>query len=197
MLESIARWLDRVIVAADYCSLWLARLGGLLILITVLMITLEVISRALLNQPLGASTELSGYVLAISSSWSFAYALLRKAHIRIDVLYLRLSGTARAVLDLLALALLGVFCVFVVGAVIGVAADSYSQSSLANTPLRTPLWIPQWLWAFGLIWFSLATALLLFRVLMALCMRDPASAQQVAGSPTVDEQIKTETEEPV
>lgn len=192
MLQSLARFLDRLLQAMDRISLWLARLGGFLILATVAMVTLEVISRATIGVSLGASTELSGYVLAISASWSFAYALLHKAHIRIDVLYVRMPRVVRPVLDLIALVMLGLFCVFVVGAVVEVAAGSYAQNALANTPLRTPLWIPQWMWAGGMIWFSLAVAALLLRVLLALLARDPDAAQRVAGSATLDEQIESE-----
>ncbi|MCS4504278.1 hypothetical protein KBTX_01096 [wastewater metagenome] len=191
-MERIARTLDCLITGMDVVSLWLARLGGLLILATVAMVTLEILSRGLLGESLGASTELSGYVLAISASWSFAHSLLRKAHIRIDVLYVLMPRPVRAVLDLLALAMLALFCVFVVGAVTGVAGNSFADNALANTPLQTPLWVPQGLWAGGLIWFSLVVAVLLLRVLVALIARDPAGAQRVAGSATLDEQIEAE-----
>lgn len=195
MLTRLTGWLDRLVSAMDTGSLWLARLGGALILLTVGMVTLEVISRSVWGQSLGASTELSGYVLAISASWSFAYALFRKAHIRIDLLYLRLPRWPRAVLDLVALASLGLFCLFVVGAVMGVASHSYAQGSLANTPLQTPLWIPQWLWAGGMLWFSVAIAVLLLRVILALLMRQPEQVQRLAGSPTLDDQIEAQTAE--
>lgn len=195
MLARLTRWLDRLIVAMDTGSLWLARLGGLLILLTVGMVTLEVITRSVWGRSLGASTELSGYVLAISASWSFAHALFRKAHIRIDLLYLYLTRTPRAVLDLVALASLGLFCVFVVGAVIGVASHSYAQGSLANTPLLTPLWIPQWLWAGGMLWFSISVAVLLLRVILALVSLQPGQVQRLAGSPTLDDQVEAQTME--
>lgn len=192
MLDRLTTWLDRLIAAMDTGSLWLARLGGLLILATVAMVTLEVLSRALIGESLGASTELSGYVLAISSSWAFAHALFRKAHIRIDVAYMRLPETPRAVLDLLALAMLALVCVLVVGAVTDIAMHSFSRGSTANTPLQTPLWIPQGLWAGGLTWFTLAVLVLLARVLVALLARDPAAAQRVASSATLDDQIAAE-----
>ncbi|SHF53612.1 TRAP-type mannitol/chloroaromatic compound transport system, small permease component [Modicisalibacter ilicicola DSM 19980] len=195
MLTRLTDWLDRLIAVMDTGSLWLARFGGLLILLTVGMVTLEVISRGIWGRSLGASTELSGYVLAISASWSFAHALFRKAHIRIDLVYLRLPLTARAILDLVALASLGLFCVFVAGAVLGVASHSYAQGSLANTPLQTPLWIPQWLWAGGMLWFSAAVTVLLLRVLLALLARQPEQVQRLAGSPTLDDQIESETAE--
>ncbi|MGD8429460.1 MAG: TRAP transporter small permease subunit [Ectothiorhodospiraceae bacterium] len=192
MLKSLADALDRILAAMDRVSLWLARLGGLLILATVAMVTLEIITRGIWGWSLGASTEISGYVLAISASWSFAFTLLRKAHIRIDVVYVRLPATIRSLLDLLALSGLGLFCFFVVGSAIKVASSSYAGGSLANTPLQTPLWIPQWMWAAGLIWFSLAVTVLLLRVLVALFMADTESAHRVAGSATLDEQISAE-----
>ncbi|MDZ7809955.1 MAG: TRAP transporter small permease subunit [Arhodomonas sp.] len=132
------------------------------------MVALEIASRGLFGRTMGASTELSGYVLAISASWAFAYSLLEKAHIRIDVVYVLMPRPARALMDLLALTALALFCLFVVGAAGEVAMKSFIGGSDANTPLRTPLWIPQGLWAAGLAWFSLVVAALLLRVLVAL-----------------------------
>lgn len=193
MLARSAVFLDRLLEHMNTGSHWLARLGGLLVLGTVFMVLVEILSRRFLGRSMVAATELSGYVLAISASWSFAYALFRKAHIRIDVLYMQLPLSIRAALDVVALAMLALFCVLIVGAAADVAMSSFAAGSRANTPLGTPLWIPQGLWAAGLIWFSAAVVVVLLRVLVALLARDPQAAQRVGGSATLDEQAAPAT----
>ena len=195
MLSRLTAWLDNVLHWVDRASLWLARIGGLLILATVLMVTAEILSRRFIGRSVVHATELTGYVMAISASWAFAYTLFRKAHIRIDALYLQLPVRVRSLLDLLALAVLALFCVLVVGAALDVAMASWNRGSTANTPLGTPMWIPQFLWAFGLCWFSLAVGLLLLRIVLGLMVLDHASVQRLAGSPTLDDQIDAETRE--
>lgn len=192
MLNRLIIIMDRLLAVARTGSLWLARLGGLLLIATVIMVVVEIAMRGLLGFSLGASTELSGYVLAISASWAFAHALFLKAHIRIDVVYLQLPQALRAAMDVLALVTFVLFSAVVARAAWGVAAESLSRGSLANTPLHTPLWIPQALWLLGLVWFCLAVVLLLVRVGLALLARDTQTVQSLAGSPTLDEQIRSE-----
>lgn len=192
MLERLANINDRLLDLAQAVSLWMARLGGILLVFTVIMITLDILSRSFLGHSLLPSTELSGYVLAICTSWAFAYALLCRAHIRIDVAYLRLPQALRAMLDILTLVAWLLFSITVVRAAWGVAAESFSRGSLSNTPLQTPLWIPQTLWVLGLAWLGIVIVLLLVRILLAMLARDFGVTQPLVGSPSLDEQLQNE-----
>ncbi|MBE0489126.1 MAG: TRAP transporter small permease [Halomonas sp.] len=195
MLQTINTTLDRVLDGVQAGSLWMARAGGVLILMTVVLVTIEVFSRQLVGRSAVHATELTGYVMAISTSWAFAYTLMRKAHIRIDALYLNFPIRVRGVLDLLALLAMAWFCILVAGAAFEVAKDSYLAGATANTPLGTPIWIPQFLWVIGLGWFSLAVGLMGLRVLLGLLANDVDGVQKLAGSPTLDEQISDENHE--
>ncbi|MFO7647861.1 TRAP transporter small permease subunit [Halomonas sp. 3H] len=195
MLQTVNTALDRVLNGVQVGSLWMARAGGVLILMTVVLVTVEVFSRQLMGRSAVHATELTGYVMAISTSWAFAYTLLRKAHIRIDALYLNFPMRIRGGLDLLALLAMALFCVLVVGAAFEVAKDSFTGGARANTPLGTPVWIPQFLWVMGLAWFSLAVGLMTLRVLLGLLAGDVEGVQRLAGSPTLDEQISDENHE--
>ncbi|MGR4068087.1 TRAP transporter small permease subunit [Billgrantia sp. C5P2] len=194
MFQRVNDGLDRALGIVQVGSLWLARAGGVLILLTVAMVTVEVLSRRLMGRSAVHATELTGYIMAISSSWAFAYTLMRKAHIRIDALYVNLPIRIRGVLDLLALLAMALFCVLVVGAAFDIAASSYAGGARANTPLGTPVWIPQALWLLGLAWFALAVGLVLLRVLFALLNGDTGRIQQLAGSPTLDERLEENKE---
>lgn len=195
MLQQANSILDRLLDGAQIGSLWLARAGGALILLTVVIVTIEVITRQLMGRSAVHATEITGYIMAVSTSWCFAYTLLCKAHIRIDALYLNFPTRVRAALDLLALLAMALFCVLVVGAVLDVAYASYAGGATANTPLGTPLWIPQTLWLAGLTWFSFVVCLLTLRVIFAMFQGDIDGIQALAGSPTLDEQIEHENRE--
>ncbi|MDC8443117.1 TRAP transporter small permease [Halomonas aquamarina] len=195
MLEQITSGLDRILQGVQSGSLWLARAGGVLILLAVALVTMEILSRQLIGRSNLHATEITGYVMAISTSWAFAYTLMRKAHIRIDALYVKLPVSARGMLDLIALMSLALFCVLVVGAAFDVAELSYTGGARANTPLGTPVWIPQALWLLGLVWFSVAVVLMSLRVLLGLLSGQMNDVQRLAGSPTLDEQIREENKE--
>ncbi|MDR5907054.1 MULTISPECIES: TRAP transporter small permease subunit [Halomonadaceae] len=197
MFARVNTTLDKLLDVVQIGSLWLARAGGVLILVTVAMVTIEVLSRRFMGRSAVHATELTGYIMAISASWSFAYTLMRKAHIRIDALYLNFPAKVRGLLDLVALLAMALFCILVVGAAFEITSDSYTGGATANTPLGTPIWMPQALWLLGLTWFSVAVGLVTLRVLFGLLGGDIDGVQRIAGSPTLDEQLSEENKEPL
>ncbi|AZT85639.1 TRAP transporter small permease [Marinobacter sp. NP-4(2019)] len=192
MFQRVNSLLDRVLAGVQVGSLWFARAGGVLILLTVALVTTEVLTRQFTGRSAVHATELTGYIMAISASWSFAYTLMCKAHIRIDALYLNFPMKVRGVLDLVALLAMAMFAILVVDAVFSVISASYSGGSTANTPLGTPLWMPQALWFLGLVWFGFAVCMVSLRALFGLLAGDVEGVQKLAGSPTLDEQIEDE-----
>ncbi|MFN2361549.1 MAG: TRAP transporter small permease subunit [Marinobacter sp.] len=195
MLQRVNTVLDQVLTGVQVGSLWMARAAGVMILLTVILVTIEVASRIFMGRSAVHATELTGYIMAISASWSFAYTLMCKAHIRIDALYLTFPMKVRGVLDLIALLALAMFSILVVDAVFQVLSDSYSGGSTANTPLGTPLWMPQMLWLVGLVWFGFAVCVVSLRAFVGLLSGDTEAVQKLAGSPTLDEQIEEENME--
>ncbi|HRP26867.1 MAG TPA: TRAP transporter small permease [Burkholderiaceae bacterium] len=181
VLERLTR-LARVLSRA---AVWV---GGALTLASVLLITFEVVSRRLFGFSMGGADELSGYAFAISITWAFAFTVLERANVRIDVLYQHLPVRVTAFLDWLSLVALGVFAVYLSYYGTLVALTSWEQSSAANTPLATPLWIPQFLWAAGLVWFVIVLLLMLLRSSAALVTGDLELVKTLAGMKTASEE---------
>ncbi len=188
MLETYDRLLHRV----ERLSRLFAWCGGVMLLAMVLLICTEIVMRRTVGHSLGLSFEYSGYTLGISASWSFAYALFHKAHIRIDAGYVRLAPKGRLALDVLALSAFAAFAVMAAQAATGVLGETLARDTVSNTPLHTPMWIPQALWVAGWLWFAFATLLLLGRVVIAAITADADTVRRLAGSSTVDEQIEEE-----
>ena len=79
---------------------WGLWFGGALVLLAALLIGIDVLMRKFLNRSIGGADELAGYALAIGTAWGLAAALLDRAHIRIDSLYVLLPQKLRLALDL-------------------------------------------------------------------------------------------------
>jgi len=151
----------------------------------------EIVGRKLFAFSFGGVDEVSGYVLGIVSAAGFSYALVTRSHMRITIAYGWLPPWLTAALNVLAavtLAAMALFCAWR-GAV--ELAASIESLKPANTPLRTPLWIPQSFWFAGLALF--ATACLAMAVhAIALIFRDRARLDRLYGAHTLDEEIRTE-----
>ena len=137
---------------------------------------------------MGGADELSGYAFAISVTWALAFTALERANVRIDVLYQYLPTRLSALVDWVALVALGVFAVYLSYYGSQVALTSWQMQSAANTPLGTPLWIPQTLWFAGLAWFVIVLALMLLRASTALVTGDVATLKAIAGAKSAVEE---------
>lgn len=188
--DSSPSMLTRLIERARILSRIAVWAGGALTLASVALITTEVLSRRFLGLSLGGSDELSGYAFAIGITWALAFTALERANVRIDVLYQYLPVRLSALLDWLSLVALGVFAVYLSWYAGQVALTSWNMGSAANTPLGTPLWIPQALWVLGLAWFLLVLALMLVRASVALVTGDVAALKQVAGVKSAAEEAE-------
>ena len=116
-------------------------------------VTADVISRKVLGISFEGADELGGYTLAVGAALTFIVALSARAHMRIDVLYGRLSSTPRAVLDWLALVSLAAMAGLLVFLGQQMLGDSLSYGSTAPTPWATPLVWPQSIWLLALVLF--------------------------------------------
>jgi TRAP-type C4-dicarboxylate transport system permease small subunit len=169
-----------------------AGLGGVLLLLAAILVSAEVISRKLLTVVYSGSDELAAYLFAVGTTWSLAHVLVMRGHVRIDALYLRLAPRTRAVLDVLALLTLGVVALTMLDRSFDLAHSNYLEWNRANTPLRTPLSLPQMPWVFGLALFFFSICVALARASIALARGDLLTVSQTAGVASQDEEIESE-----
>lgn len=138
---------------------YLALAAGLLLLFSVCVTLYDVIARHF-GASLGGTDELSGYAMAVSTSWGVSYALTALAHVRIDLLREKGGAMVRAWFDAVSILSLAGVAVTVAYRAWPVLAQSISNNSKANTTLETPLWIPQSLWMAGWLWFAVSAVIL-------------------------------------
>jgi TRAP-type C4-dicarboxylate transport system permease small subunit len=164
--------------------------GGAMVAAAAFMIAVDVLSRKLFGIPLGASSEVSGYVLAIGTSWALALALLDRAHVRIDSLYAVLPLRLCALLDMLALASFMVFAAFTTWQGGKVLLNSIQVDAHSLTPLGTLLAIPQTLWVAGFVLFSAVLLLLFARAAMLLVRGRWEDVQRLLGPRTAQQELE-------
>jgi len=186
------RHLDAALRAAQRLSHAGALGGGLLILAAALLVSVDVTLRKLANTTLGGADELSGYALAIGSTWSFAFVLLARGHVRIDALYQHLPRKLAAVFDLIAIVALLVFASLIAWHGAGVLAQSWQLGARSNSSLAVPLAVPQALWWIGYLGFVVCAALLLLRAVAALLAGDFAAANRLIGARSIEEEAADE-----
>ena len=181
-----------VLGTAKAASRVLVWIGGTLIILSALLVTLEVVLRKVFNVSIGGADELSGYAFGIATSCGFSYALFERAHIRIDAFYNLFPPHLKVAANLLGILLLagfvGVICVMAWGMV----ADTLSHGSRSITPMRTPLALPQIPWLIGWLFFFLCALLLIFESLRALFNGQSRRVNELIGIKTIDEQIEDE-----
>jgi TRAP-type C4-dicarboxylate transport system permease small subunit len=170
-------------------------LGGLAIIGVAVLVCLEVMLRSVFSIGLSAATEISSYVLAVTSAWAFSYALLRRVHVRVDALIRLFPQRIIAWLDLLALLALAWLASMMLWYGASVFSFSFAKGSTAMTPLQTPMWIPQGLWLLGLGLFFITCVVTVVEVGRCLIAGDVAQVNRLAGSFTVEEEALDEIKE--
>jgi len=138
----------------------IAILTGIILLACAGIVLVDIILRRF-GSSFGGTDEISGYVMAIATSWGMAFTLLELGHVRIDILRSRSGSTGRAVFDLFAMAMMAGTVTLIAFRCWPVLSRSLANSSRANTPLETPLALVQTPWFAGWIWFALVSWLTL------------------------------------
>ena len=185
-----ARPLESALKGAAQVSRWLAWIGGAMLLLCAILVSLDVVFRAALKVTYFESFELSTYAFAIATAMGMSYALVSRAHIRIEVLYMMLSPRWRGWFDVVAYAVLalcaGVLLYWCAQLVLG----NYDSGARSNSSLAVRLAIPQGIWLVGLAWFALLAALYALQGLVQCLRGQPEESHRRLGVASLEEEIE-------
>ena len=186
--------LDRLIAH----SFTLARIAGwicgLLLTVSAVLIGLDIALRQTLVVTIGGANELSGYALAVSSSWGCTVALVHRMHVRIDSVYTRLSPRIRALLDIVGLAAFIYFLMFVTFYAWKVLEQSIESNTHSISALGAPLAVPQAVWLAGFAVFLGVASIYLLRAMIAFAKGDLRRVRELLGARSVEEEMAFEKE---
>jgi TRAP-type mannitol/chloroaromatic compound transport system permease small subunit len=135
-LSAASRFCD----AVDRANEWLGLAWGYGILVVTLAVIYEVVARTLLDSPTTWSNETVIYVSAVAYLLGGAYAHQHNRHVRIDLIYERLSPKMRVRIDIFT----SVFFFLYIGSLVWVggqmAWDSFMQNETTGTPWNPLIW---------------------------------------------------------
>ena len=131
----------RLILAIDKFNTAIGKLAGWTILILTLAISYEVFARYAMNAPTVWAYEI-GYVLTGSHFLlAMAYALQKRAHIRIDIFSGKFSLRTRAIIDLLAYAVVLPLMVWLSTSLFSHLATGYLRHERSGqSAMNLPVW---------------------------------------------------------
>lgn len=171
---------------------WGLWFGGGLVMLAAVLIGIDVVLRKFFAASIGGADELAGYALAIGTTWGLGAALLDRAHIRIDSLYLLFPQKLRLVLDLAALVLLVGFFALVAWHGMSVVSQSWISESRSQSALETPTIIPQAMWLAGLVVFVAIGVVLLVDALRIIAAGNLRGAARLVGTRSAEEEVQDE-----
>jgi TRAP-type C4-dicarboxylate transport system permease small subunit len=184
--------LDRLVAH----SFTLARVSGwicgLLLTVSAFLIGIDIALRETIVVTLGGANELSGYALAVSSSWGCTVALVHRMHVRIDSVYTHLSARIRALLDIVGLAAFIYFLAFVTFYAYKVLEQSIESNTHSISALGAPLAIPQAVWFAGFVVFLAVASIYLLRAMLAFAKGDLRRVRELLGARSVEEEMAFE-----
>ncbi len=165
--------------------------SGWCLLVVVALTCVEIVGRKFFNFSLHGVDEIGGYALAVVCAFGFSYTLLRASHTRIDLAQSHLPARVRAALNAITMAALAAVSLFAAWRGFAELRVSIELMSVSNSPLQTPMWLPQGLWFAGLAMFAIvAIALAVHAVLLLLTGRGEVNRfYSPAGSADELEQI--------
>jgi len=166
--------------------------GGALVLLAAVLIGVDVTLRKFFNASIGGADELAGYALALGTAWSLGAALLDRAHIRIDSLYVLFPRRLRLALDFAGIALLLGFFGLIAWHGWSVVRQSWVSGSRSQSALATPIVIPQSLWLVGLALFFVIGVALLAHALILIARGKPEAAAREISTRSAMEEVEDE-----
>ncbi|MDW3221832.1 MAG: TRAP transporter small permease [Paracoccaceae bacterium] len=179
----------RVLRAVERISTMLALGAGITIALLAVLITIDIVGRDVFGVSVQGTDEIGGYVLAFVGSLGMALTLMRRGHPRIDLFFRFFPNAVRDTLNVLAQITIAGFAVFMAWQAWGELEKTLRFGAITNTPLQTPLWVPQSIWLAGMIFFALTCCLTSAHAIW-LYFTDRRAVSLFYGSPSVAEEVE-------
>jgi TRAP-type C4-dicarboxylate transport system permease small subunit len=131
--------------------------GGIALVAIAGVIATQVIGRQF-GATIEGADDLTAFAVAGSALLPLAYAFRHGAHIRVDLVIGHLKGSARFVMEAVALAVTTGLCIFLAYSMADLAYDSWQFEDVAQGTVPWLLWYPQAACAAGCALFAIALA---------------------------------------
>jgi TRAP-type mannitol/chloroaromatic compound transport system permease small subunit len=134
------KWLRIFISIVNNLNDWTGKIVSMLIYPMILMLVWEVLMRYFFERPTSWANELSSMLYAVSFLLGGAYTLRWEGHIRMDVIYARLSTRKRALVDILTSIFFYLFAGVLLWESAGFAWRATVQGEVSISIWGPPIW---------------------------------------------------------
>ena len=124
-------------------SLWFARLSVLCLLTMTLLVSMNVIARYIFKNPISWAMEINQYLFCGVTLFATAYSIKKDAHVRVDIIRVRLNKRLQNLLDFLAAPIILVVSCLLIWYGFSEAHLAYIYNKRSSSEVGTPLW-PVW-----------------------------------------------------
>lgn len=176
-------------MVAEKLAVLLALVAGGAVAVLAILIVVDIVGRDIVGVSVQGTDEIGGYVLAFVGSLGMALTLLRRGHPRIDLFFRFFPRVVGDVFHVLAQVTIAGLAIFMTWHAWAELQTTLRFGSITNTPLQTPLWVPQSVWVLGTAFFAVAACLTSAHAIYLL-IRDRSSVARFYGPVTVDEEVK-------
>jgi len=170
------RWLGNVM---ERMALAVLLVGGLGMLIAMFLGTGDVIGTQFFGWPLHGAKEITESTMVLIVFGALAYAQIRRAHIRVELIYSHMTPRVQAAMDVVADLAGLVFFGFLVWQCTIEAILSWQVGEAADGLLRFPLYPARWILVAG-------TAMLMLRLMLDLIL----DCQRARSGEALDDDAK-------
>ena len=133
----------------DNISEWTGKIFSFVTLALMLIVVYDVAMRYIVNRPTEWGLELNGFLLLAVTFLGGGYALLKNAHVRVNIVHDRFPPRVRAVVDLITYLVFFVVCVVLLQYGSQVAWDSLRANTRTPSTWGPVLWPSQMLIPIG------------------------------------------------
>lgn len=130
----------RMLGGIDKINARVGRLTSWIVMVSVVTIVFEVISRYLFNSPTRWSSELNMYLLCGYIFLGGGYTLLDAGHVKIDVFYVSRSDKTKAILDVVTSVLFFAFIIVLLWQLGEMTITSIRTGRQSSESMQWPLW---------------------------------------------------------
>ncbi|MCM0019165.1 MAG: TRAP transporter small permease [Tagaea sp.] len=155
-----------------------------------LLISIDVVTRAIFRRGVVESFEISGYAFAAAIGLGMGFAVASKSHIRVDIFLDFLPRWGRAVCDLIAAAALAAIALALAWYCWGTLDQSIAMNAKSVSTLQTPMAVPQSVWFAGLFWFACMAVIVPLQAVLRLVAGDRPGFDAAVGPLKIDEEIE-------
>jgi len=134
------RVLERI---ADFIDIFNDRFGDKVSYILIplfLFVLIAVIMRYVFNNPIPAGFEVAGLICGAYTMLAGAWVLLKQGHVRMEILFNRLSPRGQAIMDIVTSVLFFIFAVAFMYAALNTATKSISVMETSYSGIDVPYW---------------------------------------------------------